>query len=138
MFVDLFQIEIDEGDVDDRFRKLFGQLAGGKDGSGKLGLLEFKVLWTKIERYLSVYRQKDVDNSGTMSSTEMRMAVEEAGFSLNNALHQILVARYSEPDLTIDFDNFVGCLVRLETMFNTFYTLDKDKSGSVELSMMEV
>uniref|UniRef100_A0A8C9XBZ4 Calpain-2 catalytic subunit n=1 Tax=Sander lucioperca TaxID=283035 RepID=A0A8C9XBZ4_SANLU len=108
------------------------------DGSGKLGLLEFKVLWTKIESYLSVYRQKDVDNSGAMSSTEMRMAVEEAGFSLNNALHQILVARYSEQDLTVDFDNFVGCLVRLETMFNTFYTLDKDKSGSVELSMMEV
>uniref|UniRef100_A0A8C9XB05 Calpain 2, (m/II) large subunit, like n=1 Tax=Sander lucioperca TaxID=283035 RepID=A0A8C9XB05_SANLU len=114
----------------------------------------------KILNRVSVYRQKDVDNSGAMSSTEMRMAVEEAGkttsphslrhklsvclsvcvsgFSLNNALHQILVARYSEQDLTVDFDNFVGCLVRLETMFNTFYTLDKDKSGSVELSMMEV
>ena len=25
----LFQIEIDEDDVDDRFRSLFGQLAGG-------------------------------------------------------------------------------------------------------------
>uniref|UniRef100_A0A8P4KLF8 Calpain-2 catalytic subunit n=1 Tax=Dicentrarchus labrax TaxID=13489 RepID=A0A8P4KLF8_DICLA len=84
-----------------------------KDGSGKLGLVEFKVLWTKIENYL-----KDVDNSGTMSSTEMRTAVEEAGFSLNNPLHQVLVARYSEPDLTIDFDNFVSCLVRLETMFS--------------------
>lgn len=28
------------------------------------------------------------------------------------------MARYSEADLTIDFDNFVGCLVRLETMFS--------------------
>lgn len=27
----------------------------------------------------NIYRQRDVDNSGTMSSTEMRMAVEEAG-----------------------------------------------------------
>uniref|UniRef100_A0AAQ5YT49 Calpain catalytic domain-containing protein n=1 Tax=Amphiprion ocellaris TaxID=80972 RepID=A0AAQ5YT49_AMPOC len=59
-----------------------------------------------------------VDNSGTMSSTEMRIAVEEAGFSLNNALHQVIVARYSESDLTIDFDNFVSSLVRLETMFS--------------------
>ncbi|XP_023254149.1 calpain-1 catalytic subunit-like [Seriola lalandi dorsalis] len=72
-----------------------------------------------------------------MSSTEMRTAVEEAGFSLNNPLHQVLVARYSEPDLTVDFDNFVGCLVRLETMFNTFNTLDKDDSGTVELNIME-
>ena len=29
MFDFLFQIEIDEDDVDDRFRSLFGQLAGG-------------------------------------------------------------------------------------------------------------
>ncbi|KAG7217981.1 hypothetical protein INR49_008133 [Caranx melampygus] len=109
-----------------------------KDGSGKLGLVEFKVLWTKIENYLNIYRQKDVDNSGTMSSMEMRMAVEEAGFKLNNPLHQVLVARYSEPDLTIDFDNFVGCLVRLETMFDTFNTLDKDNSGTIQLNILEV
>ncbi|XP_041839936.1 calpain-2 catalytic subunit-like isoform X2 [Melanotaenia boesemani] len=109
-----------------------------KDGSGKLGLLEFRVLWTKIENYLNIYRAKDVDNTGTMSSVEMRTAVEEAGFSLNSRLHQVLVARYSEADRTVDFDSFVGCLVRLETMFDSFSTLDKDGSGTVELNMMEV
>ncbi|XP_026179691.1 calpain-2 catalytic subunit-like [Mastacembelus armatus] len=108
-----------------------------KDGSGKLGLVEFKVLWTKIDNYLNIYRQKDVDNSGTMSCMEMRTAVEEAGFRLNNALNQILVARYSDPDLTIDFDNFVGCLIRLETMFGVFNTLDKDNSGTIELNLMQ-
>ncbi|XP_056148224.1 calpain-2 catalytic subunit-like [Lampris incognitus] len=108
-----------------------------KDGSGKLGLVEFKILWTKIENFLTLYRARDVDNSGCMSSTEMRVAVEEAGFSLNNTLHQIIVARYSDPNLTIDFDNFVGCLIRLELFFSTFKTLDKDESGEVELNMME-
>ncbi|CAJ1052753.1 uncharacterized protein LOC115585369 [Xyrichtys novacula] len=172
------KIEIEEDDVDDRFRGLFSQLAGGdseisafelkrilnkvvtkrsdiktsgfslttcrnmvnlldKDGSGKLGLVEFKVLWTKIDKYLNIYREKDVDNTGTMSSVEMRCALEEAGFSLNNALHQVLVARYSEPDLTVDFDNFVGCLIRLETMFDTFNTMEKDQSGRVKLNFLE-
>ncbi|XP_030626334.1 calpain 2, (m/II) large subunit, like isoform X2 [Chanos chanos] len=172
------EIEISEDDVDDRFRSLFGQLAGAdceisafelknilnkvvtkrkdiktdgfsletcrnmvnlldKDGSGKLGLIEFKVLWTKIETFLNIYRQRDTDQSGTMSSSEMRVAVEDAGFSLNNPLHQVLVARYSEPNLTIDFDNFVGCLVRLESMFKTFKTMDKDESGVVELNLLE-
>ncbi|KAJ8384753.1 hypothetical protein AAFF_G00198390 [Aldrovandia affinis] len=172
------KIEITEDDVDDRFRNLFGQLAGqdceisafelrrilnkvvtkrkdiktsgfslatcrnmvnllDEDGSGKLGLVEFKILWTKIERFLDLYREKDIDDSGHMTSLEMRMAVEDAGFSLNNSLHQIVVARYSDPDLTIDFDNFVGCLVRLETMFNSFKTLDKDGSGEVELTLVE-
>ncbi|XP_076028205.1 calpain-2 catalytic subunit-like [Genypterus blacodes] len=105
-----------------------------KDGSGKLGVVEFKILWTKIDKYLKIYRQKDVDNSGTMSSTEMRSAVEEAGFKLNNTLHQILVARYSEPSLTVDFDNFVGCLIRLETMFRMFNMMEKDDDGTVEFN----
>eukprot|EP00064_Thunnus_orientalis_P008714 superscaffoldBa00001059_g8737 len=172
------QIHIDEDDISDRFKRLFGQLAGhdvemsafelqrilnrvvvkrddiktngfslatcrdmvnllDKDGSGKLGVVEFKILWTKIERFLDLYRERDTDQSGCMSASEMRMAVEAAGFSLNNSLHQIIVARYSEPNLTIDFDNFVGCLIRLESLFNTFNTLDKDGSGVIELGFME-
>ncbi|XP_036979794.1 calpain-2 catalytic subunit-like [Acanthopagrus latus] len=172
------QVDIDEDDICDRFKRLFGQLAGhdveisafelhkilnqviqkrsdvkndgfslttcrnmvnllDKDGSGKLGLVEFKILWTKIEKFLDLYKERDADQSGCMSASEMRMAVEAAGFSLNNPLHQIIVARYSDPNLTIDFDNFVCCLIRLESLFNTFKTLDKDGSGEIELGFME-
>uniref|UniRef100_A0A3P8TM24 Calpain-2 catalytic subunit n=1 Tax=Amphiprion percula TaxID=161767 RepID=A0A3P8TM24_AMPPE len=166
------KIEIDEDDVDDRFRGLFGQLAGGdceisafelkkilnkvvtkrsdiqtsgfsistcrhmvnlldRDGSGKLGLVEFKVLWIKIENYLV---------SSYISGPSLTFCWPPgcvAGFSLNNALHQVIVARYSESDLTIDFDNFVSSLVRLETMFNMFKTLDKNNSGTVELNILQ-
>lgn len=108
-----------------------------KDGNGKLGLVEFKTLWSKIERYLTIYRQRDEDNSGTMSSTEMRGAIEEAGFSLNSPLHQILVTRYGDPELTIDFDSFVSCLIRLEAMFQIFKVLDRDSSGKVEFNFFQ-
>ncbi|XP_069001089.1 calpain-2 catalytic subunit-like [Embiotoca jacksoni] len=172
------QIDIDEEDISDRFKRLFGQLAGhdveisafelqrilnrvvakrddiktggfslttcrnminllDKDGSGKLGLVEFKILWTKIEKFLKLYKERDVDRSGCMSASEMRTAVEAAGFLLNNPLHQIIVARYSEPSLTIDFDNFVGSLIRLESLFNIFKTLDKDGNGQIELGFNE-
>ncbi|KAG7330475.1 hypothetical protein KOW79_006697 [Hemibagrus wyckioides] len=103
------------------------------DGSGKLGLTEFHVLWEKIKNYLEVFRKFDVDKSGTMSSYEMRMALESAGFKLNNHIFQLIILRYTEKDLTVDFDNFVTCLVRLETMFKTFYTLDTDTDGFISL-----
>uniref|UniRef100_A0A8C1WR11 Calpain-2 catalytic subunit n=1 Tax=Cyprinus carpio TaxID=7962 RepID=A0A8C1WR11_CYPCA len=108
-----------------------------KDGSGKLGLAEFKILWTKLEIYLDVFSKNDKDRSGTMSSMEMREALGKAGFSLNNTLHQIMVSRYSDSNLTIDFDNFVACIVRLESMFKTFKMLDKDKNGTMELNFFE-
>lgn len=107
------------------------------DGSGKLGLTEFHVLWEKIKRYLTIFRQFDVDKSGTMSSYEMRMALESAGFNLNQHLFQLIILRYSEEDLTVDFDNFVCCLVRLETMFKTFNVMDTDKDNVITLDFCQ-
>uniref|UniRef100_A0A8C6ZRC7 EF-hand domain-containing protein n=1 Tax=Nothoprocta perdicaria TaxID=30464 RepID=A0A8C6ZRC7_NOTPE len=85
-----------------------------KDGNGKLGLLEFNVLWNRIRSYLVGF---DLDKSGSMSAYEMRLALEAAGFKLSKRLHELIVTRYAEPDLALDFDSFVCCLVRLETMF---------------------
>ncbi|XP_078393430.1 calpain-1 catalytic subunit-like [Cetorhinus maximus] len=107
-----------------------------KDGNGQLGLVEFKTLWDKIQKFLKIYKKNDLDQSGTMSSTEMRVAVEEAGFHLNNQLSQIIVSRYSDLDnLTLDFDNFVSCLIRLEAIFKMFYSLPKDGDGAIELNL---
>uniref|UniRef100_A0A452GY22 Calpain-2 catalytic subunit n=1 Tax=Gopherus agassizii TaxID=38772 RepID=A0A452GY22_9SAUR len=71
-----------------------------------------------------IYREIDVDRSGTMNSYEMRRALEEAGFKLTCQLHQVIVARFADEQLIIDFDNFVRCLIRLETLFSE-YVLSK-------------
>uniref|UniRef100_A0A8B9HAM3 Calpain-1 catalytic subunit n=1 Tax=Astyanax mexicanus TaxID=7994 RepID=A0A8B9HAM3_ASTMX len=86
-------------------------------GRGRLGLTDFHVLWEKIKRYLTIFREFDLDKSGTMSSYEMRLALESAGFKLTNNLFQLIILRYAKPDLNVDFDNFVTCLIRLESMF---------------------
>uniref|UniRef100_A0A8C1PPT1 Calpain-1 catalytic subunit n=1 Tax=Cyprinus carpio TaxID=7962 RepID=A0A8C1PPT1_CYPCA len=101
--------------------------------TGKLGLTDFHVLWEKIKRYLF-----DLDKSGTMSSYEMRLALESAGFKLTNNLFQLIILRYAKPDMNVDFDSFVSCLIRLETMFKTFKAMDADEDGLVSFSFTQV
>uniref|UniRef100_A0A672TCM7 Calpain 2 n=1 Tax=Sinocyclocheilus grahami TaxID=75366 RepID=A0A672TCM7_SINGR len=85
---------------------------------GKLGLVEFHILWIKIQKYLEVFKKHDTDNSGTMSSHEMRDAMKEAGFHLNNDVLQVIISRYANQQYAIDFDCFVGSLIRLEMLFS--------------------
>ncbi|XP_022435004.1 calpain-2 catalytic subunit isoform X1 [Delphinapterus leucas] len=108
------------------------------DGSGKLGLKEFYILWTKIQKYQKIYREIDVDRSGTMNSYEMRKALEEAGFKMPCQLHQVIVARFADDQLVIDFDNFVRCLIRLETLFRIFKQLDPEDTGMIQLDLISV
>uniref|UniRef100_A0A673A733 Calpain-3 n=1 Tax=Sphaeramia orbicularis TaxID=375764 RepID=A0A673A733_9TELE len=62
------------------------------DGTGRLNLQEFRHLWNKIKQW-------QVRLLSGSNSYEMRNAVNDAGFRLNNQL-------------------FISCLVRLEAMFS--------------------
>ncbi|XP_039616618.1 calpain-1 catalytic subunit-like [Polypterus senegalus] len=108
-----------------------------KDGSGKLGLAEFHVLWNKIKRYLQIFRDFDLDKSGTMSSYEMRLALESAGFKLTKHLHELIIMRYADQDMTVDFDNFVCCLIRLEAMFSIFKSMDTNADGLISFNFSQ-
>lgn len=41
-----------------------------------------------------------------------------SGFRLNNQLYDIIIMRYANENMNVDFDSFVSCLVRLEGMFS--------------------
>ncbi|XP_061084276.1 calpain-2 catalytic subunit-like isoform X1 [Conger conger] len=108
-----------------------------KDRSAKLGLTEFHGLWMKIQKYLEIFKEHDSDNSGTMSSHEMRGALSKAGFQMNSDILQVIVCRYADAEYAIDFDSFVSCLIRLEMLFKMFKTLDRDDNGKIELSLSQ-
>ncbi|XP_072407222.1 calpain-1 catalytic subunit [Chiloscyllium punctatum] len=108
-----------------------------RDGNARLGLTEFNVLWNKIRKWLGVFRQFDLDKSGSMNAYEMRLALESAGFKLNNHMHNLLITRYAEPDLSVNFDNFICCLIRLESMYRSFVMLDTDRDGIVTFDVYQ-
>ncbi|XP_056438019.1 calpain-3b isoform X3 [Gadus chalcogrammus] len=107
------------------------------DGTGKLNLQEFKHLWNKIKQWQVIFRMYDKDKSCTISSFEMRNAVNDAGFHLNKQLYDILAMRYADERNNIDFDSFICCFVRLEGMFRAFHAFDKDGDGLIKLNVLE-
>ncbi|KAM8946986.1 calpain-8 isoform 2-T2 [Pelodytes ibericus] len=107
------------------------------DGTGTLSIVEFKALWMKIQKYMEIYIKVDTDRSGAIDAHEMRAALQEAGFTLNNKIQQSITQRYADHDLMIDFDSFIGCMIRLETLFKMFQILDSKKTGAVELTLPE-
>lgn len=107
------------------------------DGCGRLNLQEFQHLWKKIKEWQKIFIKYDADKSGTINSYEMRNAVDEAGFHLNNQLYDIITMRYANKHMNIDFDSFICCFVRLEGMFRAFNAFDKDGDGIIKLNVLE-
>ncbi|XP_013879169.1 calpain small subunit 1 [Austrofundulus limnaeus] len=107
------------------------------DSTGKLGFHEFKHLWDNIKRWQGVYKTCDSDQSGVISASELPGAFRKAGFPLNDQIFQMIIRRYSDENGNMDFDNYIGCLVRLDAMCRAFKTLDKDNNGTIRVNVQE-
>lgn len=58
-----------------------------------------------------------------MSRTNRKWLTSDAyfsftGFQVNTAVLQAIVNRYADAQYAIDFDSFVGCLIKLEMLFS--------------------
>ncbi|XP_077341939.1 calpain-8-like [Lithobates pipiens] len=107
------------------------------DNTGTLSAEVYKTLCMKLDRYMKIFLEVDANHSGSIDAHEMRNALQTAGFNLNTRIQEIIVQRYVSSDLSINFEDFIACLIRMETLFKMFEILDADKSGSISLSLSE-
>jgi len=99
------------------------------DLSGKLGYDEFKELWDDLRRWKGVFKEFDKDNSGNLSSLELRSALNHVGFKVSNNTFKSLVMRYSDKSGNINFGDFIMCSIRLKTMLQSFQSHDPQRKG---------
>ncbi|XP_059118472.1 calpain-9 isoform X4 [Peromyscus eremicus] len=106
-------------------------------GNGTLEFEEFRVFWDKLKHWMNLFLQFDVDKSGTMSSYELRTALKAAGFQLSGHLLQLIILRYADESLQLDFDDYLNCLVRLENASRVFQSLSVKNKDIIHLNINE-
>ncbi|XP_053315233.1 calpain-8-like [Spea bombifrons] len=107
------------------------------DRTGTLGSDEFRILWIKLQKYMEIFKEVDANQSGNMDAYEMQNALQKAGLNLNDNILEVIIQRYGTKDLTISFDDFIGCVIRLETMFNMFQILKTEENDVISLTLYE-
>ncbi|KAI0207977.1 Calpain small subunit 1 [Lamellibrachia satsuma] len=121
-----------EGFAEDTCRGMVAMM--DVDQSGKLGYDEFRILWSGVKLWKTVFKKFDKDQSGTFNSYELRQALRATGFTVSNATFNTLVMRYSHKDGTMYFDDYLRCVIRMKTMFAIFADM-KMPSGKAEFSL---
>ncbi|XP_054856772.1 calpain small subunit 2 [Eublepharis macularius] len=106
------------------------------DTTGKLGFNQFKYLWNNIKKWQCVYKQYCSPTSGAIDMARLPAAFKASGFRLHEQLNALIIRRYAdEDDGSMDFNNFISCLVRLDGMFRAFKALDRSGDGKVQMNI---
>ncbi|XP_028967496.1 calpain-A [Galendromus occidentalis] len=104
--------------------------------SGKLGLEDFRALWIMIRTWRNTFKMYDTDEDGALDTMELRQALHSAGYTINNHILSFLVLRYGH-DSYINFDDFIGCAVKLRCMIEIFKEKDARRMGSAVFTIDE-
>ncbi|XP_060640324.2 calpain-12-like [Anolis sagrei] len=108
---------------------------GGK--TNKLTLHDFQQFSCRMQEWQHIFLVYDADKSGSMNTHEIRLALDAAGFHLNNRTTEALVKKYGNPWLQIDFDSFVSLMVHLESVFMWCKKHDTNGNGVVYMPEKE-
>jgi len=111
-----------EGFSKDVCRSMIAML--DSDHSGKLGFEEFKTLWRDIQTWKNTFKMYDRDCSSSLSTLELRAALNAAGYKLNYHVLNALVLRYGNRQGTLGFDDFIMCAIKMKIMIEAFKERD--------------
>ncbi|XP_065562640.1 calpain-B-like isoform X7 [Artemia franciscana] len=111
-----------EGFSKDTCRSMIAML--DVDHSGRLGYEEFRKLWSNIVTLKGIFKEYDADESGTLSTMELRSALAAAGYRVNFKILNALVLRYGNKQGSLSFDDYLMCAIKLKNMIELYQQKD--------------
>ncbi|XP_043210764.1 calpain-A-like isoform X2 [Amphibalanus amphitrite] len=105
------------------------------DNSGQLGLEEFKSLWSSIRLWKSVFKKHDRSGSSYLSGFQLRAALNESGYRVNNNMLNLLMHRYGDREGRVAFDDFMACAVKMKTCIEIFKDKDPRQTNKATFSL---
>ncbi|XP_030855557.1 calpain small subunit 1-like [Strongylocentrotus purpuratus] len=110
-----------------------------EDRTGKLSFDEFRELWDHICEWKELFKKADTDNSGMISTNEMRASLTSLGFKLKNDTFRALGLLYGNKEGNLSFASFIHVAIRVKFMYTTFESKsrgDKARFNLEELLMV--
>ncbi|KAK2707785.1 hypothetical protein QYM36_015477 [Artemia franciscana] len=117
-----------EGFSKDTCRSMIAML--DVDHSGRLGYEEFRKLWSNIVTLKGIFKEYDADESGTLSTMELRSALAAAGYRVNFKILNALVLRYGNKQGSLSFDDYLMCAIKLKNMIGLVFSVYQ-KDGNI-------
>ncbi|XP_063680006.1 programmed cell death protein 6-like isoform X1 [Bolinopsis microptera] len=109
-----------------------------KDGNGTINFQEFGALWKYINDWQNTFRYYDRDNSGSIDQNELQTAIASFGFSLSPKFYRLVVRKFDrDGNQRITFDDFIQCLVIIQTLSAAFQRKDTNRNGWIQINYEE-
>ncbi|XP_013787812.2 calpain-A-like [Limulus polyphemus] len=89
-----------------------------------------------IRMWKNVFKTYDRDESGFLSTLELRMALNSAGYRVNSNILRTLVLRYGKKT-QMGFEEFLICTVKLKSMIESFLEKDPRQTGCANFTLEE-
>ncbi|XP_061599295.1 calpain-A-like [Cololabis saira] len=99
--------------------------------TGKLNDEEFVRLWKKVVMYKDIFFQCDVSQTGTLSLSELRNAINASEKGINDDMLNLLAVRYGAASGDITLESFISLILRFDCMSNIFKLLSDGTAMSL-------
>ncbi|KAJ8041476.1 Programmed cell death protein 6 [Holothuria leucospilota] len=105
-----------------------------RSNTGTINFQEFGSLWKYITDWQNTFRSYDRDNSGSIDKHELKTALTNFGYRLSDRFYDILIRKFDRSGRgVIAFDDFIQCCVVIQTLTNSFKSMDTNRNGWITI-----